>query len=94
MIKSANGPEIHEAAQEIANRKYLLPTSRRWLPDRAIVVVADNTYAVLELLAFCIGLTSPVTMITRLRLDAAHKWSQCDRSEDANVEDHRRPAQL
>jgi DDE superfamily endonuclease len=44
---------------------------RRWLPDRAIVVVADSTYAVLELLAACAGLPEPVTMITRLRLDAA-----------------------
>lgn len=44
---------------------------RRWLPGRALVVVADSTYAVLELLASCIKLAEPVTMITRLRLDAA-----------------------
>jgi hypothetical protein len=44
---------------------------RRWLPDRVIVVVADNTYAVLELLASVTELPKPVTMITRLRLDAA-----------------------
>jgi hypothetical protein len=44
---------------------------RRWLPNRAIVVVADSTYAVLELLASASGLPAPVTMITRLRLDAA-----------------------
>jgi hypothetical protein len=44
---------------------------RRWLPARAIVVVADSSYAVLELLAACVGLPKPVTMITRLRLDAA-----------------------
>jgi hypothetical protein len=44
---------------------------RRWLPTRAIVLVADSTYAVLELLACCVGLPTPVTMITRLRLDAA-----------------------
>lgn len=40
---------------------------RRWLPDRVLVVVADSSYAVIELLAACL----PVTMITRLRLDAA-----------------------
>lgn len=40
---------------------------RRWLPDRVLIVVADSSYAVLELLAAC----RPVTMITRLRLDAA-----------------------
>jgi hypothetical protein len=44
---------------------------RRWLPDRTLVVVADSSYAVLELLAAAAGLTQPVTMITRLRLDAA-----------------------
>jgi hypothetical protein len=44
---------------------------RRWLPNRALVVVADSTYAVLELLSACVGLPTPVTMITRLRLDAA-----------------------
>ncbi len=44
---------------------------RRWLPDRMLVVVADSTYAAIELLAACAGLRQPVTMITRLRLDAA-----------------------
>jgi len=44
---------------------------RRWLPDRALVVVADSTYAVLELLADAASLPRPVTMVTRLRLDAA-----------------------
>ena len=44
---------------------------RRWLPDRAPVVVADSTYAVLELLADAAGLPRPVTVVTRPRLDAA-----------------------
>jgi hypothetical protein len=44
---------------------------RRWLPDRAIVVVADNAYAVLDLLTRCQRLANPVTVVTRLRLDAA-----------------------
>jgi hypothetical protein len=44
---------------------------RVWLPERALVVVADSTYAVLELLADAAGLPEPVTMVTRLRLDAA-----------------------
>jgi DDE superfamily endonuclease len=44
---------------------------RRWLPDRAVVVVADSTYAVLELLADAARLPLPVTVVTRLRLDAA-----------------------
>ena len=44
---------------------------RRWLPDRPPVLVADSSYAVLELLHFCQSLVHPVTFITRLRLDAA-----------------------
>jgi hypothetical protein len=44
---------------------------RRWLPDRKLVVVADSSYAVLELLADVAELAQPVTVITRLRLDAA-----------------------
>ncbi len=44
---------------------------RRWLPDRALVVVADSTYAVLDLLADAARLPEPVTVVTRLRLDAA-----------------------
>ena len=44
---------------------------RRWLPGRALVVVADSTYAVVELLADAAGLPQPVTVVTRLRLDAA-----------------------
>jgi hypothetical protein len=44
---------------------------RRWLPDQALVVVVDSSYAVLELLATCVGLRRPVTLVTRLRLDAA-----------------------
>src|SRR6266536_1379434 len=44
---------------------------RRWLPDRTLVVVADSTYAALELLADAARLAQPVTVITRLRLDAA-----------------------
>jgi hypothetical protein len=44
---------------------------RRWLPNRQVVVTADSSYAVLELLAACVGLAQPVTLVTRLRLDAA-----------------------
>jgi len=44
---------------------------RRWLPGRYLVVVADSSYAVLKLLACAAGLLAPVTVITRLRLDAA-----------------------
>lgn len=51
--------------------RQMITQLRRWLPNRAVVVVADSSYAVLELLACCVGLPTPVTMITRMRLDAA-----------------------
>jgi hypothetical protein len=44
---------------------------RRWLPERMLVVVADSTYAVLELLACAARMIEPVVIVTRLRLDAA-----------------------
>ena len=44
---------------------------RTWLPKRQLVVIADSSYAALELLAASQGLPEPVTMVTRLRLDAA-----------------------
>ena len=44
---------------------------RRWLPHRTLVIVADSSYAVMDLLHFCQSMTRPVTFITRLRLDAA-----------------------
>ena len=51
--------------------RQMLLQLRRWLPDRALVVVADSTYAVLNLLDRCQRLARPITVITRLRLDAA-----------------------
>lgn len=41
---------------------------RRWLPGKALVVVADSSYAVIELLG---SVCRQVSFITRLRLDAA-----------------------
>jgi DDE superfamily endonuclease len=49
----------------------LLGHVRRWLPERALIVVADSSYAALELLAWCTRQARPVAVITRLRLDAA-----------------------
>ena len=51
--------------------RQLLLVVRRWWPERAIVAVADSTYAALEFLAACRAWRGPVTVVTRLRLDAA-----------------------
>jgi hypothetical protein len=44
---------------------------RRWLPKRFLVVVADSSFAVIELLWQLRQLKNPICMITRFRLDAA-----------------------
>jgi DDE superfamily endonuclease len=59
----------HKTLAEWARQ--LLSLVRRWWPDRPIVAVADSSYAALELLAACQARLQPVTVITRLRLDAA-----------------------
>jgi hypothetical protein len=51
--------------------RQMLLQVRRWLPKRFLVVVADNGFAVLELLWRMTQLAHPVCMITRFRLDAA-----------------------
>lgn len=48
--------------------RQMLLLVKRWLPERSILVVADSSFAALELLA---SLSNKVCMITRLRLDAA-----------------------
>ena len=59
----------HKKLTDWARQALLL--LRRWLPTRAIVVVADSGYAAIALLARCARLAHPVSLITRLRLDAA-----------------------
>ena len=59
----------HKALTDWARQ--LLLVVRRWLPDRPLIAVADSTYAALEFLAACQSWSRPVTMVTRLRLDAA-----------------------
>jgi hypothetical protein len=50
---------------------WMLRQVRRWLPKRFLVVVADSSFAALELLAQLAALPDPVSMIVRFRLDAA-----------------------
>ena len=51
--------------------RQIVSVLRRWLPERQLVVVADSGYSALDLLHSCQRLASPVTVVTRLRLDAA-----------------------
>lgn len=58
----------HKALPEWAGQ--LIGLIRRWLPGREVIVVADSSYAVIELLKQ-VSITPDVDLITRLRLDAA-----------------------
>src|SRR5437016_986512 len=58
----------HKTLPEWAGQ--LLGLIHRWLPGREVVVVADSSYAVLALLKQ-VSDTPGVSLITRLRLDAA-----------------------
>ena len=51
--------------------RQMLTQVRRWLPQRAIILVADSSFAALELLESLRQLPHPVQVVTRLRLDAA-----------------------
>jgi hypothetical protein len=64
-----NSPRQHKKLTDWARQMGM--QLRRWLPKRKLVIVADSTYAALELLASLLGLPNPVYMVTRLRLDAA-----------------------
>ena len=69
---------------------------RRWLPHRPLVLVGDNGYAVLDLLHCCQSLRQPVTLIARLRLDAALYAPAPDRQPGQNgrprLKGERRPS--
>lgn len=58
----------HKALPEWAGQ--LIGLIRRWVPGREVIVVADSSYAVIELLHH-VQTQVGVSLITRLRLDAA-----------------------
>ncbi len=59
----------HKKLTEWARQMVL--QARHWLPDRLLVIVADSSFAALELLAGLQTLAQPICLITRFRLDAA-----------------------
>jgi len=61
--------ERGRAARKLTERaRQMLLLAARWLPHRELIVTADSSFAALELLD---AVRSSVTMVTRLRLDAA-----------------------
>jgi hypothetical protein len=59
----------HKKLTEWARQMVL--QARRWFPKRLLVVVADSSFAVIELLWQLRQLKNPICMITRFRMDAA-----------------------
>jgi hypothetical protein len=51
--------------------RQMLSQLRKWLPERTLIVVADSSFAVIELLSRMTELKKPICMVTRFRLDAA-----------------------
>jgi len=51
--------------------RQMVMQARRWLPKRFLVIVADSSFAVIDLLWQLRQLKNPICMITRFRLDAA-----------------------
>src|SRR5215213_564215 len=57
--------------QKLTERAWqIIQLVARWLPDRTLIFVADSSFAVIELLKQ-VSLLPDVSLITRLRLDAA-----------------------
>jgi hypothetical protein len=70
LAPSARWSETHRKRHKTLTdwaRQAILQT-RRWLPDRSLIFVADSGFAALELLA---AVRRHVCVVTRLRLDAA-----------------------
>jgi hypothetical protein len=62
-------PRQHKKLTQWAQQ--MVMQARRWLPKRFLVVVADSSFAVIDLLWQLSQLKNPVCMITRFRMDAA-----------------------
>jgi DDE superfamily endonuclease len=65
----ADHPRAHKKLTDWARQ--MLLQLRRWLPRRALVVVADSSFAVISLLWRVTQVAYPICMIVRFRLDAA-----------------------
>ncbi len=72
-FQQAHAPQRQEPKKLTDWARQMVWQVRRWLPQREIVVVADSSFAALELLAAWQhpAALSPLIAITRLRLDAA-----------------------
>ena len=74
--------------------EWMLRQVRRWLPGRYLVVVADNSFAVIELLAKMTALKETICMIVRFRLDAALYEPAPERKEGQKGRPRKKGARL
>jgi DDE superfamily endonuclease len=69
--KACNAKEGKRHKTTVDWTRRMIMLVRRWLPSHAIVLVGDGGYAAVALALCCAGLPVPVTLVSRLRLDAA-----------------------
>jgi hypothetical protein len=69
--KSANEANNKKHKTTVDWTRQMIMLVRRWIPTRAIVLVGDGAYAAVSLALCCAGFPVPVTLVSRLRLDAA-----------------------
>jgi len=69
--KACDRAENREHKTTVDWTRQMIMTVRRWLPYHAIVLIGDGTYAAVSLALCCAGLPCPVSLVSRLRPDAA-----------------------
>jgi hypothetical protein len=50
--------------------RLMLDKVQRWQPERPLILVGDGTYAAIPLVQYCQRTQRPITLVTRLRIDA------------------------
>ena len=69
--KACNEAENRQHKTTVDRTRQMVMTVRRRLPYHAIVLIGDGTYAAVSLALCCAGLPCPVSLVSRLRMDAA-----------------------
>ncbi len=68
--KACNEAEGRRHKTTVDWARQMIMQVRRWVTDRSVIIVGDGSYAAVSLILCCTGLPVPVTLISRLRLDA------------------------
>ena len=68
--KACNEAEGRRHKTTVDWARQMIMQVRRWVTDRSVVLVGDGSYAAVSLILCCIGLPVPVTLVSRLLLNA------------------------